>query len=86
MAHLAEAGGFIRGFVSLTPSRNGDSGQCINPGLLEGPPLTKARCDLSTEGRLSRKTLATRVEERCAKANQPSVFGPKRSWACTSTA
>ncbi len=49
MTHLAEAGGSIRGLVSRTPSRNGDSGLCINPGPLEGPPLTKARCDLSTE-------------------------------------
>ncbi len=37
---LAEAKGFH------TPPRNVDSGLCVSPGPLEGPPLAKARRDL----------------------------------------
>ncbi len=40
---LAEAEGSIRGLVSWTPPRNGDSGLCISPGPFEGPLLAKAR-------------------------------------------
>ncbi len=40
---LAEAEGSICGLAS----RNGDSGLCISPGLLKGPPLAKARRDLT---------------------------------------
>ncbi len=40
---LAEAEGSIHGLTSRTPPRNGDSGLCISPGPLEGPPLAKAR-------------------------------------------
>ncbi len=43
---LAEAEGSLRGLVSRTPSHNGDSGLCISPGPLEGPPLAKAGRDL----------------------------------------
>ncbi len=32
--------------MSRTPPRNGDSGLCISPGSLKGPPLAKARRDL----------------------------------------
>ncbi len=42
---LAEAEGSICGLASRTPPRNGDSGLCISPGLLEGPLLAKARRD-----------------------------------------
>ncbi len=42
---LAEPEGSIRGLVSWTPPRNGDSGLCIRPGPLEGPLLAKARRD-----------------------------------------
>ncbi len=45
MAVLAESEGSIRGLVSRTPPRNGDSGLCISPGPLEGPLLAKARRD-----------------------------------------
>ncbi len=40
---LAESEG--SGLASWTPPRNGDSGLCISPGLLEGPLLAKARRD-----------------------------------------
>ncbi len=43
---LAEAEGSIRGLASWTPPHNGDSGLCISPGPLEGPPLAKAGHDL----------------------------------------
>ncbi len=33
------------GLASRTPPRNGDSGLCISPGLLDGPLLAKARLD-----------------------------------------
>ncbi len=42
---LAEVEGSIRGLASRTPLRNGDSGLCISPGLLEGSLLAKARHD-----------------------------------------
>ncbi len=42
---LAEAEHSIRDLASRTPPRNGDSGLCISPGLLEGPLLAKARRD-----------------------------------------
>ncbi len=35
---LAEAEGSIRGLASRTPPHKGDSGLCISPGALEGPP------------------------------------------------
>ncbi len=44
---LAEAEGSIRGLASRTPPRNGDSGLCISPGPFKGPPLAKARRDLT---------------------------------------
>ncbi len=43
---LVEAEGSIHGLASRTPPRNRDSGLCISPGPLKGPPLAKARRDL----------------------------------------
>ncbi len=43
---LAEAEGSICGLASRSPSHNGDSGLCISPDPLEGPPLAEAGCDL----------------------------------------
>ncbi len=72
---------------SRTPPDNGESGLCISPDPLEEPPLAKVRRDSwRTEGRLSRQMLPTRVGERCARANRPSVCGPRRNRPCTLTA
>ncbi len=43
---LAEAESSISGLASRTPLHKGDSGLCISPGLLEGPPLAEAGHDL----------------------------------------
>ncbi len=43
---LAEAEGSICSLASRSPSHNGDSGLCISPDPLEGPPLAEAGCDL----------------------------------------
>ncbi len=83
---LAEAEGSIGGLASRTPPRKGDSGLCISPGLLEGPLLAKARCDLrhsaQKEGCHDKRL---ELGLGCARANRPSAYGPKRSRACTST-
>ncbi len=42
---LAEAEFSNCGLASRTPLRNGDSGLCISPGPLKGPPLAKGRHD-----------------------------------------
>ncbi len=39
---LAEAEGSICGLASRSPSHNSDSGLCISPDPLEGPPLSEA--------------------------------------------
>ncbi len=43
---LAEAEGSICGLAPRAPSLNGNSGLCISPDPLEGPPLAEAGCDL----------------------------------------
>ncbi len=43
---LAEAEGSICGLALRSPSHNGNSGLCISPDPLEGPPLAEAGCDL----------------------------------------
>ncbi len=43
---LAEVEGSIHSLASWTPPHNGDSGLCISPGPLEGPPLVEAGYNL----------------------------------------
>ncbi len=77
---LAETDGSIRGF-GVT---DGTAYRWLGP-VHQPWPIGKT-LGMILEGRFSWQMLPTRVGERCAKTNRPSVFGPRRSRACTSSA
>ncbi len=88
---LAEADGSIRYLASRTPPRNCDSGLCISPGLLKGPPLAKAHewpsLPLYALPPITQASQETTVFRKVRKvySNSPPSGGTSRMCQCYSS-